>query len=350
MNEFILPEKLRTLTPYVPQSGDFDIWLNANESFISPKQDWFSGLESLAFNRYPDPYATKLVANASAYYGADSKNCAAFNGSDEAISVISSVLLNKGDRILAFTPDFSMYYFYPGLYELELLTLPKSPDFTVGVSDAIGFVKRNNVRAVILSNPCNPTSVGQRGAELLRFSRETGALLIMDEAYLDFWENSESLLPFIGEENIIVLKTASKAVGLASLRLGFAFAGKNLIAKLKAAKSPYNVNALAQHIGANAYADAAELRSRAETIKASAKSLNTALQSGNFPGVKRVFESRTNFSFIEYISAEARDKAAAQLETNKIAARTVGDTFLRITTGNSTDNDAVLRCLKQEKE
>src|SRR5699024_11066858 len=140
------------------------------------------------------------------------------------------------------------YDFYSHLYELEVVSLEKDDNLEIDVDAAISYINRHNIRAVMLSNPCNPTSIGLAREKTLHLVKSVNSLVVLDEAYMDFWD--ESLIDVASKyDNLILLRTCSKAIGLASLRLGFAIANPKLTKALRAAKSPYNVNGISQAMG-----------------------------------------------------------------------------------------------------
>ena len=128
---------------------------------------------------------------------------------------------------------------------------------------------------VIFSNPCNPTGQGITAEDARKLVKSGKALVVLDEAYMDFWD--QPLLKEAAEyDNLIVLKTASKAVGSASIRLGFAVANKTITKALcRAVKSPYNVNTLSQKIGKCIYKHKELLKERTDEIKKNTKELYT---------------------------------------------------------------------------
>jgi histidinol-phosphate aminotransferase len=323
--------------------------LDANESFIdSPftEEQLRETLLGVSFNRYPDPYAVKLCAAFASYYGLDAKNVTAGNGSDELIGIICSSLLMKGDRLLTLTPDFSMYRFYTELYELESRTLPKNDDFLFSADYLVKYIRENFIRCVILSNPCNPTSVGVSGKELLKLAKLSNALVVIDEAYMDFWSESESLLPYVNDyPNLIVLRTASKACGSAALRLGFAVCGDKLTRLFRAVKAPYNVNAVSQALGEALYADRSRLKEAAADIKQSLADLKAAFTEKNYAFVTQVYDTKTNFL---YIKTNQADEVSDHLKQSGIVVRRF-DGFLRITCGRADENAALLHSLDAYK-
>ena len=124
---FVLNEKLRAMKAYEPIVGNFRIRLDANESFILPDEDLKEAISEavnrLAYNRYPDSTAARLCSLAADFYGVKYENVTAGNGSDELIGLILSAFLQKGDKVISFSHDFSMYSFYAHLLEADLIEI-----------------------------------------------------------------------------------------------------------------------------------------------------------------------------------------------------------------------------------
>lgn len=340
-----LTEKLRELVPYEPISGEYKIRLDANESFFKTSPETISrAAGKAALNRYPDPYARCAVEAFAGYYGISPDTVTAGNGSDELISILTGCFLKKGEKVLCFSRDFSMYSFYSYLYELDVLVMEKEADLTIDVDKAIKCANENNVRCIIFSNPCNPTSLGLKRADVKRLIESVSALVVLDEAYMDFWDESESFLADVEKyDNLIVLRTCSKALAMAGIRLGFAVTDKAKTSAIRAAKSPYNVNTVTQLIAAEVLSDRETLRKNLAEIKKSARELYEALVGLNCPYFEKIYEPVTNFVYIK--SEKAKDIYEYLLKCS-IAVRCMNG-YLRITCGTADENRAVIAAIAE---
>ena len=342
-----LTEKLEQLEPYDPIQGEYEIRLDANESFIKTEyESIIQGLKNIDLNRYPDPYAKKLIQTYCDFYGINPDLVTAGNGSDELISIITACFLQKNEKVLCFSPDFSMYAFYSALYELDVITVQKRSNLTIDVDEAIEKINTENIKAVLFSNPCNPTSLGLNKTDVIKLIRSVNALVVLDEAYMDFWDEKESLLKETEEfDNLIVLRTCSKALGMAALRLGFAVSNRKITEKLRAAKSPYNVNTLTQSVAEYLLHDKQAAAEHIELCKAAKKELFDGIKELNIPYFEVIYPSVTNFVFIKTTSAR---EIFDYLLSKSIAVRYMGN-YLRITAGSHEENKAVLSALKEFK-
>lgn len=344
---YVLSEKTASLKPYDPVEGTYRIRLDANESFLLPTETdcvkMAAAIEELDFRRYPDPLCTKPCEAFAKLYGVDPALVTAGNGSDELISVIMSVFLQKGEKVLTLAPDFSMYRFYTDITENPCMVMDKNEDLTIDVDRVIDTINTQNVRLFIFSNPCNPTSLGLDREAVRRIITQTKALIVLDEAYMDFWD--QSLLQEVEEyDNLIILRTASKALGLAAIRLGFAVANKTLTGVLRSAKSPYNVNSATQAIAAVALSNPLYRDVYVDLIKESRKQLSEGFKRLVDRGyVKKLYDSCTNFVLIEVDDAPYFWEELADFG---IVVRCLGNDRLRITAGKESENKEVIAAVE----
>lgn len=345
-----LNKKLKDLVPYDPIEGKYQIRLDANESCFdldeSTKKALCEEINRLEFNRYPDPLAKSAVSAFAAYYNLPEKFVTAGNGSDELISIISSTFLETDDRVVTLSNDFSMYAFYGSIYETQPLVFRKNEDLTIDVEKLVDFCNENNARMLIFSNPCNPTSLGldRQKAEMLLNGVNSNCLVVLDEAYMDFW--SESLLDSVDDySNLIILKTCSKAIGLAGIRLGFAVANEKITNALRAVKSPYNTDIISQKTAEVVFSRPKILDERTAQMVEGRTQLYKAfkLLENASDKIEKVYDSVTNFVFIKTDYAEEIFKS---LLKKSIAIRKFNG-FLRISTGTVEENTAVINAFRE---
>lgn len=342
-----LNRKICDLIPYEPISGDYSIRLDANESPESfpPEitQQIKTAVDSICFNRYPDPYAKELISAFADYYNIDPTLVTAGNGSDELIFLIESAFLEKGDKMLVVSPDFSMYSFYSSICEVECDTFYKDNTLNIDVDSLINRINANNIKLLIFSNPCNPTGQGITAQQVQRLISSVNALVVLDEAYMDFWD--QSLINQVNSfSNLIVLRTASKAVGSAALRLGFAISNRTVSDAIKAVKSPYNVNSISQAIGTIIYRNKEYLTSRQKMIVRNKEKLYNELVKISEKQVDFiVYKSFANFILIKTpYGKEIFD----YLRDNSIVIRHMGE-YIRITAGTNYEIDRVVCCIRE---
>ncbi len=348
---YVLDERLSMLTPYQPIQGNYRIRLDANESFIplsdSVKEKLKISLDNLDFNRYPDPYAKDLIEAYGKVISTSPKNLVAGNGSDELIGLICGAFLADNAKVVTLTPDFSMYSFYTNIRKAYTYPFPRSNDFLPDADKLIKYINDTLPTILIFSNPNNPTGAAIEVDTVEKIIKSVSCLVVVDEAYMDF--SSKSVLHLINKyDNLIVLRTISKLYGAAALRVGFAAAGEKLISVLRAAKSPYNINAISQVFATILLSETGLTQNLIDTIKAAKGELYNGLRE-----LKQVlgktfspYPSETNFVFIR---AEKAEEIYERLLRDGIAVRCFPPCHLRITAGNESENKELIKYLRSYK-
>lgn len=346
---YMLCEKVRSLEPYEPISGSYNIRLDANESCYKLPEELKSeiqkAVESIQFNRYPDPTASELVESFSEYYKLSPKMVTAGNGSDELISLIIYTMIEDNGTVLVVSPDFSMYGFYAATGGHRVVTANKNDDLTFNVDEVIKKSNEENAALIIFSNPCNPTGSGASKEDMRKLITSVNAMVVLDEAYMDFWD--QSLLDEVEQyDNLIILKTASKAVGCAALRLGFAVANETITKALRSVKAPYNVNAISQAVGTIIYKNREILEKSRKSLILLINSLYNGIVAlkEKYNAPITVYPTCTNFV---YIKTDLACEITEYLAANSIAIRLFKDGHIRISTGTEDENKILLEVLEK---
>ncbi len=344
-----ISDKLAGIPAYNPGDATCEVVLNANESFLAPSETLQAALldvyKNAKLNRYPDPLATDLCQRFADYYDLKDASIVCGNGSDELIQLLYSCLVAAGDKVLTLQPDFSMYGHYAMMGLVEEVTWQKGKGYTIDVDDVLTCAKENDVAMILFSNPCNPTGIGLSRVEVLRLVEDFDGLVVVDEAYMDFWDQSV-LNEVATHQNLIVLRTASKAIALASLRIGFAVMNEALAHLMWAGKSPYNVGRLVQAMAAEVFAAKDELVANTRTLKNSIASLKAAVQ----PIVDEaddmiLYPSCTNFIFIE--TPRAGVIADRLVQAGVLVRHFKRPNALRICCGTEDENAAFVEAFRK---
>lgn len=344
-----LNKKLVNLVPYDPITGHYDIRLDANESCFdlsdSLKEKIGKSISQIDFNRYPDSLSKAPIKAFSELYNISEELVSVGNGSDELISIISSCFFEAGDTIVNVSYDFSMYEFYAQLYEVNVATYQKEADLTINVDKLIAFCKESGAKGLIFSNPCNPTSLGlDRDSVRKIITSLEDTLVILDEAYMDFWD--QSLLDEVDSySNLLILRTCSKAIGLAAVRCGFAVANKTITNAIRAAKSPYNNDTVAQTIVSDILSEKQYLKDCRDIIVKNTKQLYKEITALNekYNCFEAVYEPCTNFVFIK---TDEFENIYRFMLDNSIAIRKFKG-FIRITAGTEQENARLMEVLEK---
>ncbi len=250
---------VQAMAGYVPgEQSPRAIKFNTNESPWPPAPGVFQVLASIdpnALRRYPDPTASALRRAAARVYRVAADRILVGNGSDDCLTIIYRSLLRPGDRVVVPHPTYGLYQTLAALQEAQLVTVPFAADW--GLPD----LTAARPRLILIANPNNPSGTLIPRAQLAALARATEAVVVVDEAYVDFAGAGASLLPELESlPNLIVLRTFSKSYGLAGARLGLLFAHPDLISLFNKVKDSYNVNALSQAMGIAALRDRAYFR------------------------------------------------------------------------------------------
>ena len=343
-----IPERLKNIDFYDPVTKPFRIRLDANESFLelpdSIRTEVAQAVSNIDFNRYPDPMAEKLCEKFGEFFQVQPKFLTAGNGSDELISLIVLNFLEKGDTMLTVMPDFSMYGFYASAIGARVEAVEKEEDMALSAAQVINQAREKKASLVIFSNPCNPTAFVAKREDILQIVEQLDALVVVDEAYMDFSEGSV-LSEIEHYENLIVLKTFSKAFGMAAIRLGFAAANESLTRILRRVKSPYNVNSMTQAVGCVLLNHPDYLQQCIEKICSSREDLYKKLKEmeENKQEIERVYATSTNFVYLKVQKAE---KIFTKLQEQGISIRYMNG-YLRVTAGSPKENQEVVSALEE---
>ncbi len=343
-----IPRKVDEIEEYVPNKDKCAIRLDANECPFLPSETMMREIEDavrkIEFNRYPDPMAESLLAEISKSYGIPTDELVVGNGSDELISLICSGLTEPDDVVTVAVPDFSMYEFYSSLGGAKVVRFQKDDSNDIDLAELSDFSNKNRSKILIFSNPCNPTGTCKSLAEIADFVKKTDALVVVDEAYNEFCSFESSIFDKVGEfDNLIVLKTLSKAYGMAAIRLGIAASNKTIISALRKIKSPYNVNSLTQEIARIAVSHRGEIEARARLIAAETRKMYHKLEEIDSALIVNVYKTESNFVFVRMISSEIAINLTKKLKERSIAIRCfAANSCVRISCGTPEENKTVV--------
>lgn len=331
------------------QRLDGDTWLNANEAPLANPGD-IDG----RCRRYPSPQPPELQARLAELYGVDVEELLIGRGSDEAIDLLVRALCVPGrDAVLATPPVFGMYAVSARLQGAAFVEVPLvdgSDGFVVDVGAVRSAALARGARLVFLCSPSNPTGGLVPLAEIdhLADALAGRAVVVVDEAYIEFADAASATTLLAAHANLVVLRTLSKAHALAAARIGVAIGHPDLIAVLRRCQAPYPVPTPCADLAlAGLTVDACALTKArvAETI-AEREAMAAAL--AKLPGVRRVYPSAGNYLLVRFNDA---DRAFAALLSAGIVVRDqrtapqLGDA-LRISLGTPAQNARLLSALQ----
>lgn len=330
-----------------------EIWLNANESAWANPAD----VDGVC-RRYPDPQPAALVDALARLYGVGPDTLVVGRGSDEAIDLIVRALCMPGrDAVLATPPVFGMYAVSARLHGARCVEVPLvegEGGFAIDAAAIVEAARRESARVVFLCSPSNPTgrAIPPAAIAAIAGALEGAALVVVDEAYAEFTDGPGALPLRARHRNVAVLRTLSKAHGLAAARIGCAILDPALARVLRACQAPYPLPApcIALALGALTPEALARTRERVATVRGERERLHAALSA--LPGVRRVSPSDANFLLVRFDDAQGAFDAllaAGVVVRDQRAAPGLGDA-LRITIGTPEQNARVLAVLAARKQ
>jgi histidinol-phosphate aminotransferase len=323
------------------------IKLNTNENPYPPSPKVMQALREAttdSLRLYPDPTASALRKKAAELYGFDPDEVIAANGSDEMLAMATRALVGEGEKIGYFWPSYSLYPVLADIQGAQKVEFPLDDNFQI-VAHTPLLRALADVKLLFVTNPNAPSGVWIQRVELQRVIEAMSGVVLIDEAYVDFC--SENCLDFVREyPNVIVARTMSKSYSLAGMRIGYAFASKELIAGLDKVKDSYNVNRLSQVAGVAAFEDQAHFRENIRKVIATRERVRAALEKMSF----FVYPSQTNYLFVKPPKGAAKDLFQF-LRDGKILVRYFSgprvNEFVRISIGTDAEMDKLLERTKQ---
>ena len=324
--------------PGQPAESD-DLKLSSNENPYPPLP---GVMESAAaalgrVNRYPDAGTTDLYAALSRTYDLPPERFAASTGSVAVLFSLLTAFCEQGDEIVYAWRSFEAYPIAADLTGARTIRVPLRPDGTHDV-DAMAAAVTDRTRVVIVCTPNNPTGPVVTHAELERLVAAVpdDVIVIVDEAYAEFVrrDDAASGLALADHENVVVLRTFSKAFGLAGLRVGYAIAAESVALSIRKAIAPFSVTDVAQAAAVASLAAAEELGVRVESIVAERGRVRAALRAQGW----EVPDSQANFVWLPL----GDDSLAFAAACDPVSVRPFAGDGVRVSIGDPGVNDRFL--------
>jgi histidinol-phosphate aminotransferase len=353
---------LDLIQPYVPgkpveeverELGLQDvIKLASNENLLGPSPLALQALERVLprLHYYPDGNSFYLKQALAEKWGVEPDQLILGNGSDELLRLLTTAYINPGDEAVTARPSFSEYEFALRLMGGVPCAVPLAGAGFEYDLPALSGAFTGRTRLVFICSPNNPTGTVVRKAELDRFleTLPPGVLAVLDQAYYEYVDDpacSGGLEYISAGLPVIVLRTFSKAYGLAGLRIGYGIAPAGVIADLNRVREPFNVNSAAQAAALAALSDDGHLQRSRDLAAAGRRQLTEGLARLGLAPVP----SQANFFFID-VKADSRQIFQALLRRGVIVR--TGDifghpTFIRVTLGTAAQNNRFLNALAE---
>lgn len=340
----LLRENIKKLVPYSSARDEFkgeaSILIDANENpFGSPLNH--------DYNRYPDPLQHQVKAKLSKIKGVPLENIFLGNGSDEAIDILYRAFCTPGvDNVILVPPTYGMYEVSANINDVAFKKVNLTADYQLDL-DGIANAIDAHTKLIFICSPNNPTGNSIRRQDIEAILNNFQGLVVVDEAYINFSAVKSFTQELAEYPNLVVLQTLSKAWGLAALRLGMAFASKEIIAVYNKIKPPYNINQATQDIVLEALDQVDQVNDWIKETVAEREQLvrelleldyvqNITPSDANFILVK-MDQPREVYDYLVQYGIIVRDRSKVEL----------CEGCLRITVGTPAENKTLLEKLNQ---
>lgn len=344
----ILRENIKKLVPYSSARDEYKgkegVFLDANEnSYGAPVL-----FDGLALNRYPDPLQLAVKEKLSSIKGLPIENIFLGNGSDEAIDILFRAFCNPGkDNVIVCPPTYGMYEVSANINDVEVIKIPLiAESFELDLPNIQKSITENT-KLIFICSPNNPTGSLAAWNSIKSILEKFSGVVVVDEAYINFSISKTFTSELLTYPNLVILQTLSKAWGLAGLRVGMAFASEHIIDVFNKIKPPYNINVVSQQLVLKALDNVTQVNGWIQKIVTERNRM--AIEIEKLTCVLKVYSSDANFILIKVRDA---NKIYNDLIKNQIVVRnrctvTLCDNCLRITIGTKSENNEIIKTLKQ---
>ncbi|HMC46401.1 MAG TPA: histidinol-phosphate transaminase [Caballeronia sp.] len=303
---------------------------------------------------YPDPSCSALRALIAERLAVDQEQLLFGNGSEDLLAIAAHTFLAPGDEVITVVPSFGLHIIYPQSVGAKVITVPMRSDFEFDVDALIAAISPQT-RMLIISNPSNPVGCAMDAAEMRRLLNAVspGTLVLWDEAYFEYAADEDRYpdsLSVLRESGLpwLLLRTFSKAYGLAALRVGYGVASAPELARLmNRVRTPFNINQIAQQAAAVAFGDQAHVAASVADARSGREWMCAELAGlGVSPA-----PSRANFLFFD-CGEDAAKLASRMLEDGVIVKpwREPGyESCMRVSIGSARDNALFIRSFERRR-
>lgn len=329
------------LKPYSSARDEYSgtaarVFLDANENpYNSP------------YNRYPDPLQNEVKAKLSKIKQVEAGQIFLGNGSDEAIDLLYRCFTCPGkDNVVAIEPTYGMYKVCADINDVEYRTIELDQNYQI-TADRLLNACNGRTKLIWICSPNNPTGNSIMRGEIVKVINAFQGIVVVDEAYSDFSAELPLRLELNKFPNLVVLNTFSKAWGCAAIRLGMAFAQKDIINIFNKVKYPYNISMLTQKQALEALKEPYEVDKWVKTILLERGRMIEAFKL--LPFCEKIYPTDANFFLTKVNDAQAIYdylKGKGVIVRNRTNVHLCGN-CLRITIGSKSENNELLSALRQ---
>jgi histidinol-phosphate aminotransferase len=347
--ENLIRKNINELVAYKVDAPQFEIIVNANESpYDFPmrlKQKFCDEICNTDLNRYPEACFPELLKEISDYTGVPEDGIICGSGSDELIAMINQAFVDPGDVVVSHAPSFAMYDIWATIANARHVMVSDQAGHLPDIEGLIQAVCENDAKLLYICNPNNPTGYIFSREDIKKILDSVTSLVILDEAYIEFF--GESCVDLIKQyPRLLVLRTLSKAFGLAGIRCGYALGNTDIIDVLYKVKGPYNLNVLTQKLAVIALKNRETVLKNLAILKAEREKAAEILKS--FPEIA-VFPSGSNFIYFETPKADAIYEALLKknILIKRFSETGTSKGSIRFSMGKPQENQKILAIIKE---
>lgn len=342
--ERLLRPNISSLVPYSSARSEYG---KAAEVFLDANENNFGSAAGGGLNRYPDPLQNKLRREISKVFEIDENEIFIGNGSDEAIDLLLRIFCRPGkDEVITCPPTYGMYETAAAINDVLVSPVPLKSGFTLDSGGILRAIKPAT-RIIFICSPNNPTGNLMSRSDILAICRDSQCIVAVDEAYIDFADEKSLLSEIRRFPNLVVFRTLSKAFGCAGLRLGMAFANRQIISFFNAVKPPYNVGTATAELAIAALERRSEVHNWTQLIRRERDWIANALAHCRI--VEAVYPSDANFLLVRF--CDARKLYEFLLQKGIVVrdrSRLQGcENCLRISVGTPEENRRLIESIKE---
>ncbi|MGM0568782.1 MAG: histidinol-phosphate transaminase [Elusimicrobiota bacterium] len=343
-NKFVR-KRIRDFKPYeVSEIDEGEIKLDAQENPYSIPEEVTARIKEaivdLSFNRYPDPSYMELRNMISSYCGVKSSNILLGNGSDELILSLLLASAGEGRRVAAPSPTFSMYGILARLTGSSYIECALKKGFELDVPKLLEL----EADVTFIAYPNNPTGNCYKRKDMEHLIKSSSGMVVVDEAYYEF--SGKSFATLVDEyENLVVLRTFSKAFALAGIRAGYLICNEGLAHEFRKAQLPYNLSALNEEILKIILSKRRRILDSVELLISSKNAMEQKLR--KLPGIE-VYPSDANFILLKINKI---NRVVDSMRRNKIRVREFSEpglrNYLRVSVGAGSENRKFIKAMEE---
>lgn len=335
------------MSGYHSAQVDVDVRLNTNESPFPPPSSWLEelreGLDSIAWNRYPDRAATELRAAIAAFHGVDPRHVFAANGSNEVIQTLLLAYAGPRRTVLVFEPTYQLHAHIARITGATVQAVARADDFTLDPAAAGDAVGRFDPDVTFLCSPNNPTGMVEPPEVLDAVVARSRGLVVVDEAYAEF-SNWTAIDRVADDSRVVVVRTFSKTWSMAGTRLGYAIAPSWVVEQIDKVVLPYHLDSAKQLAGRLALRHTSEMERRVSSLVEERGRIVAALADLGL----EVYPSGANFVLFR-VADDARVVWQRLVDDGVLIRDCSGwdrlDGCLRVTVGRPAENDRFLAAM-----